>query len=101
MVYVISKTGQPIMPTENHAKVRLLLKSGKAKVVIRTPFTIQLLGTSKTYTQTVMLGVDAGSRHVGLSATTLTIYLHDIEDIIVIRPWSISRSLMSASLATD
>ena len=51
MVYVISKTGQPIMPTENHAKVRLLLKSNKAKVVKRTPFTIQLTGTSKTYTQ--------------------------------------------------
>ena len=37
MVYVLSKNGQPIMPTENHAKVRLLLKSGKAKVVRRTP----------------------------------------------------------------
>ena len=47
MVYVISKTGQPIMPTENHAKVRMLLKSGKAKVVKRTPFTIQLTGTSR------------------------------------------------------
>lgn len=70
MVYVISKTGQPIMPTKDHAKVRLLLKSGKAKVVRRTPFTIQLLGTSRTYTQTVTLGIDAGSKHVGLSATT-------------------------------
>ena len=27
MVYVISKNGQPLMPTENHAKVRILLKS--------------------------------------------------------------------------
>lgn len=70
MVYVISKTGQPIMPTENHAKVRFLLKSGKAKVVKRTPFTIQLLRTSKTFIQGVTLGVDAGSKHVGLSATT-------------------------------
>ena len=70
MVYVISKTGQPIMPTEDHRKVRLLLKSGKAKVVRRTPFTIQLFGTSKTYTQAITLGVDAGSKHVGLSATT-------------------------------
>ena len=69
MVYVISKTGQPIMPTENHAKVRLLLKTGKAKVVKRTPFTIQLTGTSKTFTQEVTLGVDAGSKHVGLSAS--------------------------------
>ena len=39
MVYVISKNGKPIMPTENHAKVRLLLKHRKAKVVKRTPFT--------------------------------------------------------------
>ena len=36
MVYVISKTGQPIMPTKNHAKVRLLLKTNKVKVVKRT-----------------------------------------------------------------
>lgn len=70
MVYVISKNGQPLMPTENHAKVRLLLKSGKATVVKRTPFTIQLLRTSKTFIQGVTLGVDAGSKHVGLSATT-------------------------------
>ena len=70
MVYVISKTGQPIMPTENHAQVRLLLKSNKAKVVKRTPFTIQLTGTSKTYTQEITLGVDAGFKHVDLSAST-------------------------------
>lgn len=70
MVYVLSKNGQPVMPTKNHAKVRLLLNSGKAKVVKRTPFTIQLIGVSKTYVQDITLGVDAGSRHVGLSATT-------------------------------
>ena len=34
MVYVISKNGQALMPTENHAKVRILLKTKKAKVVI-------------------------------------------------------------------
>ena len=31
MVYVLSKNGQPIMPTQNHAKVRLRLKSDKAE----------------------------------------------------------------------
>ena len=71
MVYVLSKNGQPIMPTQNHAKVRLLLKNGKAMVVKRTPFTIQLIETSKTYTQKVTLGIDAGSKHVGLSASTV------------------------------
>ena len=70
MVYILSKNGKPIMPTKNHAKVRLLLKYGKAKVVKRTPFTIQLLSTSKTYKQDITLGIDAGSKHVGLSATT-------------------------------
>lgn len=70
MVYILSKNGQPIMPTRNHGRVRLLLKSGKAKVVRTTPFTIQLTGTSKTFVQEVILGVDAGSKHVGLSAAT-------------------------------
>ena len=70
MVYVISKTGQPLMPTENHAKVRILLKNKKAKVIKRCPFTIQLLYESTNYTQDVSLGVDAGSKHIGLSVTT-------------------------------
>lgn len=70
MVYVISKNGQPLMPTENHAKVRILLKTKKAKVTKRCPFTIQLAYDSTNYTQEVTLGVDAGSKHIGLSATT-------------------------------
>lgn len=70
MVYVLSKTGQPIMPTMDHRKVRLLLKTNKAKVVRRTPFTIQMLGISHCYTQPVVLGVDAGNKTIGLSAST-------------------------------
>lgn len=79
MVYVLSKSGQPIMPTKNHAKVRLLLNSGKAKVVRRTPFTIQLIGSSKTYAQDITLGVDAGSKKIGLSATTKKNVLFEAE----------------------
>ena len=70
MVYVLSKTGQPLMPTENHAKVRVLLKQGRAKVINKCPFTIQLLYSSTNYTQKITLGVDSGSKHIGLSATT-------------------------------
>lgn len=70
MVYVISKNGQPLMPTENYAKVRLLLKNKKAKVIRKYPFTIQLAYDSTNYTQDITLGVDAGSKHIGLSATT-------------------------------
>ena len=70
MLYVISQNGQPLMPTENHAKVRILLKNKKAKVIKRCPFTIQLAYDSTNYTQDITLGVDSGSKHIGLSATT-------------------------------
>ena len=69
MVYVISSSGQPLMPTENHAKVRILLKTKKAKVIKRCPFAIQLAYDNTTYTQDIALGVDSGSKHIGLSAT--------------------------------
>ena len=70
MVYVLNQKGQPLMPTENHAKVRILIKKKKAKVVKKCPFTIQLLYSSTNYTQEIILGVDSGSKHIGLSATT-------------------------------
>ncbi|WP_416347424.1 RRXRR domain-containing protein [Allobaculum sp. JKK-2023] len=38
------------MPTERHGKVRRLLKERKAKLVKKTPFTIQLLYDSTRYT---------------------------------------------------
>ena len=38
MVYVLNKDGQLLMPTKNHAKVRVLLKQNKAKVIKRCPF---------------------------------------------------------------
>jgi len=57
------------MPTENYRMVRLLLKAGKAKVVRRTPFTIQLLITVHTYTQPATVGVDTGIRHIGIVAS--------------------------------
>lgn len=57
------------MPTTSR-KSRLLLKQNRAKVVKRTPFTIQLLYASGETKQDISLGVDAGSKMVGLSATT-------------------------------
>ena len=70
MVYVISKNGQPLMPTERHGKVRRMLKSGDAKVIKRCPFTVQLLYDSGSEVQETTLGVDAGSKVIGLSAAT-------------------------------
>ena len=77
MVYVINIDGQPLMPTNRHGKVRRLLKSGQSKVVNRCPFTIQLLYENTNHTQPVSLGVDAGSKTIGLSATTETKVLYE------------------------
>ena len=68
-VYVINKHGRPLMPC-SPAKARHLLDEGKAKIKKRTPFTIQLVYGSSGYTQEVILGVDAGSKTIGMSAST-------------------------------
>ena len=70
MVYVLNVNGVPLMPTDRHGKVRRLLKSKRARVVKRTPFTIQLLYDTPTYVQPLTLGVDAGSKHIGLSVSS-------------------------------
>lgn len=79
MVYVISKTGQPLMPTKRYGKVRRMLKSNKAKVIRSCPFTIQLIYDSTTHTQPVSLGIDAGSKTIGVSATTKDKVLYESE----------------------
>ena len=67
------------MPTENYAKVRILLKNKQAKVIRRCPFTIQLEYNSTNYTQPINLGIDAGSKHIGISATTETKVLYEAD----------------------
>lgn len=67
MVYVISKDGQPLMPTERHGKVRRLLRDMKAKVVRRCPFTIRLTYDAPNYRQAITCGVDTGSKNVGVA----------------------------------
>lgn len=52
------------MPCEN-VIARLLLKSGRAKVKRKRPFTIKLTVETTEYTQPLTLGVDTGSGTVG------------------------------------
>lgn len=63
-VFVISIDGIPLMPCKA-VIARLLLKQRKARVVHRTPFTIQLLYKSTTYTQRMYLGIDTGAKTIG------------------------------------
>lgn len=68
-VFVLNYHGNPLMPCKPQ-KARKLLSEGKAKVIKQTPFTIQLLNGSSGYKQDVSLGIDAGTKHIGFSATT-------------------------------
>ncbi|RKZ58291.1 MAG: hypothetical protein DRR08_16820 [Candidatus Parabeggiatoa sp. nov. 2] len=65
LVYVINKNGNPLMPCKP-AKARKLLRAGKAKIVNRCPFTIQLQWDCEENVQPVTLGIDKGSHYTGL-----------------------------------
>lgn len=69
-IYVQAIDGSPLMPTTRSGKVRRMLHDGKAVIVSHTPFTIRLTYDSTRFIQPVSLGVDAGSKTVGLSAAT-------------------------------
>ena len=79
-VFVLNKRGKPLMPC-SPAKARLLLKEKKAIVKRRTPFTIQLTIATGETKQPVSLGVDAGYKYVGLSASTekAELYASEVE----------------------
>jgi hypothetical protein len=66
------------MPTSQR-KARLLIKQGKAKIHSYNPFTIQLLTSTGETKQDITLGVDAGSKTIGISAATKKVELYSAE----------------------
>ena len=82
VVYVVAPDRTPLMPC-TPVIARLLLKNGKAKVRLRTPFTIQLLAQPEhVYTQSFTLGVDTGSSVIGSAVADdmgKVLYLSEVE----------------------
>lgn len=70
MVCVISKNGERLMPTMRYGKVRHLLNEGKAHIVGRRPFTVQLDYETFSYVQSIEVCMDAGYQHIGVSVKT-------------------------------
>lgn len=66
-VYVQNKNGTPLMPCKP-AKARHLLRDKKAEVVKREPFTIRLKWDCEENIQETRLGIDTGSKKIGVSA---------------------------------
>lgn len=78
LVFVINKEGKPLMPCKP-ATARKLLKKGFAEVVKRTPFTIQLNFECENKVEPVVLGLDPGYKHIGLSAVSSNKELYSAE----------------------
>jgi len=68
-VPVLNMRGEPLMPTTPR-KARKILEAGKAEVVSRNPFVIQLLYPTGEAKQEIVLGIDAGYSKIGYSAKT-------------------------------
>lgn len=67
LVYVLDKQCKPLMPTRRLGMVRRWLKSGRAQVVQREPFTIRLTDLAVGFIQPLNAGIDLGTVHVGVS----------------------------------
>ena len=80
-VFVLNQRKKALMPTTPQ-KARSLLKQGKAKVIKRTPFTIQLLVQTGETKQPLTLGIDTGSSIIGsavVDSNNNVLYLSQIE----------------------
>ena len=70
-IYVQDKEGNPLMPCRKPGKVCHMLKDGRAVIVSYEPFTIRLTYEPKhKYVEKITIGVDTGSKNVGLSAAS-------------------------------
>lgn len=81
MVYVLNKDNSPLMPC-TESKARKLLKSGRAKVKFRCPFTIKLLWGCEGSVQKVIAGMDAGSKVIGVACQSNGKILYKAETIL-------------------
>jgi len=68
-VFVLNLRGKPLMPCSCR-QAKCLLKEKKAKVVKRSPFTLQLLVATGETKQDIVLGMDSGYSNVGISCVT-------------------------------
>lgn len=72
IICVISKSGERLMPTIRCRAVRHMLKDGKAVIIKRNPFTIQLTYETTTFVQSIEFCEDTGYQHIGLSIKSKT-----------------------------
>ena len=77
-VFVKNLRNENLMPCSQR-KARLLLKQNKAKIYQYNPFTIQLSTPTGESKQKCSIGVDTGSKHIGLAITSKDKVLYKCE----------------------
>ena len=71
VAYVQDMNGNPMMPTRRLGRVRHMLSEGRATIIMYEPFTIRLTyQTARDCKEKATLGIDTGSKHIGISACT-------------------------------
>lgn len=68
-IFVMNMRGDPLMPC-TQKKARILLKEGKAVIYKYDPFTIQLTYATGETKQDCHIGIDTGSKHIGIAITS-------------------------------
>ena len=94
LAFVLNSNNQPLMPCSSR-KARLLLKQNKANIINKRKdsFTIQLNYNTTNFTQPLTIGVDTGSKNIGIAIKngnnilqTYLIYLRtDIKSLLETR----------------
>ena len=64
-IYILSKSGKPLMPTKRKRHVKRLLDKGRARIASHVPFVVQLKYDIANVTQPLYGGTDPGRTNIG------------------------------------
>ena len=83
-IYVLGTDGKPQMPTKRKRHVLKLLNTGKARIVEKVPFTIQLKYENNPVLQPILLAEDPGRTNIGVAVlelldTAKVVFTADVE----------------------
>ena len=65
IIYVRSASGKPLMPTTRKRHIMKLLNTGKARIVSKIPYVVQLKYETAEITQPLCGGTDPGHTNIG------------------------------------
>ena len=71
-IYILDASGKPLMPTQRANHIKRLLNKGKARIISKVPFTVQLRYETPGITQSLHGGTDPGRTNIGEAIITET-----------------------------